>query len=277
MFLDSARAIFPAASHAVSPSRLSSEAGPRAARPRVRRPGWLLIGSTGRNSGKTEFACAMIRAFHRGHPIVGVKVTTVRENERACPRGGEGCGACSALEGDFQISAERGEHPGKDTARMLESGARRVFWVRCRRGKLQAALEALAPRLARRDLVVAESNSLAQAIEPDLFFMVRNGEGGPVKPTAAEVMPLARRMVVSTGDGFDLNPRHLAVVDGVWRLLEASAAILAGGKSSRMGQDKSLLLVGGSRSSIASTGNSEGSSTTSLSARTIRRSTPSWG
>jgi len=245
--LDPTRRMIPSRGRAVWPPLPSSgTASNFAATPRrLRRPGWIVLGSTGRNVGKTEFACAIIRAFHREYPIVGVKVTTVMGDERACPRGGDGCGACSTLEGDFQISEDRGEQPGKDTARMLESGARRVFWVRCRRGKLHVALEALAPRLARRDLVVVESNSLAQAIEPDLFFMVRNGECGGVKPTAAEVMPLARRMVVSTGHGFDLNSRHLAVVDGMWRLVEASAAILAGGKSSRMGQDKSLLPVNG--------------------------------
>ena len=205
----------------------------------------MVLGSTGRNSGKTEFACAVIRTFHREYPIIGVKITTVMDEERSCPRGGDGCGACSTLEGDFEIGEERGAHPGKDTARMLESGARRVFWVRCRKGRMRAALEALERRLGRRDLVVVESNSLAQAIEPDLFFMLRNACSSSIKPTAAAVMPLAHRVVVSSGHGFDLNVRRLAIMEGMWRLVEASAAILAGGKSSRMGQDKSLLLVEG--------------------------------
>jgi molybdenum cofactor guanylyltransferase len=212
---------------------------------RPRRPGWLILGAAGRNAGKTEFACAIIRAFHRAYPIVGVKITAVPDTEEACPRGGEGCGACAALRGDFLITEERGEHPGKDTARLLASGARRVFWVRCRRSALHAAQEALAPRVGQGELVVVESNSLAQAIEPDLFFMVRNGRERGLKPTAAEVLPLARRTVVSSGEGFDLDLRRLAVVDGTWHLVEASAAILAGGKSSRMGQDKSLLVVEG--------------------------------
>ena len=44
---------------------------------------------------------------------------------------------------------------------MLESGASRVFWVRCRRQRMHAALEALLTRLDPGALVVAESNSLA--------------------------------------------------------------------------------------------------------------------
>jgi len=239
MLLSSGRATLPPR----QPAAAAASVGGLPVRPRL--PGWILIGAAGRNSGKTEFACAIIKEFQRVHPIAGVKVTAIADGESTCPRGGEGCGVCAALEGDFQISEERGEQPGKDTARMLDSGARRVFWVRCRRQRMHAALAALLPRLDPGTLVVAESNSLAQAFEPDLFFMVKNARSSSVKPTAAEVMPLARRVVVSADGAFDLNPRHLTVVDGAWHLAEASAAILAGGKSSRMGQDKSLLPVNG--------------------------------
>lgn len=213
--------------------------------PRMRLPGWILIGSTGRKSGKTEFACAIIRAFRRQHPIVAIKVTAITEGESTCPRGGEGCGACATLEGDFHIGEERGEQPGKDTARMLESGAQRVFWIRCKRSRMRAALEALLPRLGQGVLVVAESNSLAQAIEPDLFLMVTSGRSSSVKPSAAKVLSLAQRVVVSENSTFVPNPRQLAVIGGMWHLVDASAAILAGGKSSRMGQDKSLLALQG--------------------------------
>jgi molybdopterin-guanine dinucleotide biosynthesis protein A len=212
---------------------------------RPRLPGWLLIGSTGRNVGKTEFACAIIRKLRGAHPIVGVKVTAIVEGEPTCPRGGAGCGVCAALKGDFEISEETGEHAGKDTARMLESGARRVFWVRCRRQRMHAAIAALLARLEPGVLVVAESNSLAKAIEPDLFLLVTNGRASSVKPTAADVMPLAHRRVLSSDGAFDPDPCHIAVIDRTWRLAEASAVILAGGKSSRMGQDKSLLPMNG--------------------------------
>jgi molybdenum cofactor guanylyltransferase len=50
---------------------------------------------------------------------------------------------------------------------------------------------------------------------------------------------------VSDGASFDLDPADLAVRDGCWQLLDASAVILAGGASSRMGRDKSLLEVHG--------------------------------
>jgi molybdenum cofactor guanylyltransferase len=220
-------------------------AGATVPRERQRLPGWLVIGATGRNSGKSDLACAVIARLHQAYPIVGVKVTTIAGEERTCPRGGEGCGACRGLEGEFEIRDERGDQPGKDTTRMLEAGARHAFWVRSRSGGLRAALAALSPRLGRGTLVVAESNSLVAEAKPDLFLMVSPAGAIAVKPTARIVLPFAQRVVVSRDRAFDLDPRHLAVVDGEWHLAEASAVILAGGASSRMGRDKSLVLVDG--------------------------------
>ena len=91
--------------------------------------GMLMVGAAGRNAGKTEFACSVIRKFGRGHEIVGAKVTTIGQRGGACPRGGEGCGVCSSLEGNYCITEETGALPGKDTSRLLAAGARRVFWL----------------------------------------------------------------------------------------------------------------------------------------------------
>jgi hypothetical protein len=183
----------------------------------------MVIGSTGRNSGKTEFACAVIRALHRQHPIIGIKLTAVTDGEAVCPRGGGGCGACAGLDADYRISEEQGQEAGKDTARMLASGARRALWVRCRRDRMHAAVGALLARLDPGTLVVAESNSLAQAVEPDVFLMVTSEDSTSVKPTAAEVMSLAQRLVLSSDGGFDLDPRRIRIVDGVWRVVDGWA------------------------------------------------------
>ena len=220
----------------------ASEPGPGE---RLPLPGWLVVGATGRNAGKSELACAVIARLHGAHPITGVKVTVIASEESVCPRGRLGCGACTGLDGAYEIREEDGSQPGKDTCRMLESGARAAFWVRCRSGGVGPALAALSPRIDPGTLVVAESNSLVRYARPDLFLMLRPARSSTVKPTAAAVLALAQRVVVSDDGAFDLDLRHLAVLDGTWHLAEASAVILAGGASSRMGADKSLLPVNG--------------------------------
>ena len=96
------------------------------------RPDILMIGATGRNTGKTTFACEVIRRYSGRHAVVGAnaKVTTIADRRGPCPRGGQGCGVCSSLAGDYQITEERAEAGGKDTQRMLAAGAHRAYWLR---------------------------------------------------------------------------------------------------------------------------------------------------
>ena len=109
--------------------------------------GMLLIGSAGRNSGKTVLACRLLERWGRRIPIVAIKVTTIRGEEGSCPRGGEGCGVCSSLEGEFQIRREEETGLAKDTSRLLAAGADRVYWLCVREESLAAGMAALRERI----------------------------------------------------------------------------------------------------------------------------------
>lgn len=204
----------------------------------------LLIGAEDRNAGKTEFACAAISRFSGTLPVVGLKVTTIRGGASPCPRGGAGCGACD-LDQPYCITEEKERGTGKDTSRMLESGAAKVLWARCREDSLGACFAALRERIDPGAIVVAESNSLAGVVDPGLFLMLRRRAASRPKPSARAVLRYADRVVLSDGVAFSPGPADLAVRDGCWQMLDASAVVLAGGTSSRMGVDKSLMSVRG--------------------------------
>jgi hypothetical protein len=151
-------------------------------------PNMILIGSTGRNSGKTTLAAELIRRCRTERPVAAVKVTSV-EGGGKCIRGGEGCGACSSLEGGFEISEETNTVGGKDTSLLLAAGADRVFWIKAKRTCLGEAIREVIPLLPQGCIIVCESNSLRKAVKPGVFVMVKT-EGG-VKKSAEEVMGLA--------------------------------------------------------------------------------------
>jgi molybdopterin-guanine dinucleotide biosynthesis protein A len=208
-------------------------------------PGMLMIGAAGRNAGKTEFASRIIAKFRASAPVTGMKITTIKERDGTCPRGGKGCGVCSSLKGNYCLTEETGENPEKDTARLLAAGAEQVLWLRVMREHLAEGLAAVRERVGPDAVVVCESNSLRLVAEPDLFVIVREAASEEYKQSAADVRGLADREVLSDGSAFDLDLADLTLVDGRWGLREsATAVILAGGGSRRMGRDKSLLPVG---------------------------------
>jgi molybdopterin-guanine dinucleotide biosynthesis protein A len=212
----------------------------------------LLIGAAGRNAGKTEFACAVVRRLSATHEVVAAKVTTVHdEGGGGCPRGGRGCGVCGQLAAPFELSEERGcgagPEGGKDTVRLRESGARRVFWLRARSDALGAAAAALLAQVGPRTLCVCESNSLRRVLEPGLFLLVRGAGERGTKASAAAVADLVDAEVLSDGARFTPPPEDFEVVEGArwgWRR-PATLIVLAGGRSRRMGQDKALLPIDG--------------------------------
>jgi molybdopterin-guanine dinucleotide biosynthesis protein A len=206
----------------------------------------LMIGSAGAKVGKTELACALIKKFSKSLDITGVKVTTIRAKDEQCPRGGQGCGVCSSLDANFCIMEETDSSSRKDTARLLNAGASRVFWLRVMKTHLKDGLSALVDIIGPNAVSICESNSLRQVVEPGLFLMVK-GRGHKVwKSSARELRDYADRIVTSDRKDFDLDIERIQLVGEKWAIKEqATAIILAGGDSTRIGKDKSMLPIGG--------------------------------
>lgn len=212
----------------------------------VKIPGMIMVGAGGRNVGKTEFVCSLIRKFSPEHDIIGIKVTTIEHAHDSCHRGGEGCGACTTLEGNFCITEETDRQSNKDTCRMLAAGAKKVFWLRVLKQHLSEGINALQAAIGTDVVSVCESNSLRLVVEPGLFFMFKAADSDKCKPTAGRVEKYADRTVLFDGSDFDINLDEIELIDGKWvNKMQATAIIMAGGRSRRMGQDKAILEIDG--------------------------------
>jgi len=208
--------------------------------------GMLMIGSAGSNVGKTELACTLLGKFGRSCDVIGIKVTTIKDKEGQCPRGGEGCGLCSSMEGVYNITEEFDSSSEKDTARLLAAGASRVFWLRVREDHLLEGITALLDIIGNDAVSICESNSLRQVVEPGLFLMVGSRDSKNWKSSALGVKKHADRIVISDGSSFDFDPNRIKFINCKWIInLPATAIIMAGGESSRMGIDKSMLSIKG--------------------------------
>ncbi len=212
----------------------------------IKIPSMLMVGAGDRNAGKTEFVCSLIRKFGSEHNITGIKVTTIKELDSGCPRGGKGCGVCATLEGNFCITEETNSVSTKDTYRMLAAGAKKVLWLRVLKSHLKEGIMALLEVIGNNQVIVCESNSLRSVVEPGLFFMVRNDKATRCKPSAEDVIGYADDIVLYDGKQFDIDINSIKIVNGKWAMrMDATAIIMAGGKSRRMGRDKSMLAVNG--------------------------------
>lgn len=208
--------------------------------------GMLMIGSAGRNVGKTELACSVLSKLSKKYDVTGIKVTTIKEEDGQCPRGGEGCGVCSSLEGVYSIVEELNSSPDKDTARLLAAGAKRVFWLRALKEHLLDGIKAMLDIIGPKAVSICESNSLRQVVEPGLFLMVGSKDSKIWKSSAANVKKYADRILISDGSSYDLDINRIKLINCKWILKQkATAIVMAGGESKRMGTNKSMLLING--------------------------------
>ena len=128
----------------------------------------IVVGGSTRNIGKTSVVAGLIQAL----PVMqwtAFKITQFGHG--VCSANGEPCD-CETADHTIAISEERDPHSGTDSARYLQAGAARSFWVRTRQGQLAEAMPRLRKELAQTGNAIIESNSILQFLRPDLYLSV---------------------------------------------------------------------------------------------------------
>lgn len=152
----------------------------------------IVVGGHTRNIGKTQLVVDIIRAFPEAQ-WTAVKITQFGHG--ICSINGKHCD-CAVDEHRFAIQEERDPAGRGDTCRFLAAGARQVFWVRTKQGRLAEAMPLLQQRIQAAENVVLESNSVLEHIEPDLYLPVLDFSQTDFKASAREFLDRAHAFVL---------------------------------------------------------------------------------
>lgn len=153
----------------------------------------FIIGGIGRNVGKTEFACRVIRAFSGRYDVYALKVSAIYPDEDIFH------GNHASDDTITPLFEETREDTHKDTSRMLKAGAKRVFYLRGDDKQILPALTKFLTLIPQHAPIVCESNSLWQFVESGLFTAITK-EGTPVKPRSKILLEHVDMIISSDGE-----------------------------------------------------------------------------
>jgi hypothetical protein len=127
-------------------------------------PNLLIIAGTGTKSGKTSLACRIIEQF-KSLNIYSIKITPHFHETTA--------GLIKISEKDgYSIYEETNRETTKDTSRMLNSGAFKVYFAKVWDDQLLTAFNEIIKYIPSDVPVICESPALRNFIEPGVFLII---------------------------------------------------------------------------------------------------------
>lgn len=171
----------------------------------------LLIAGTGRNTGKTTFACNILRKFGLIHPIVALKITPHFHKYIES-------GKVIIDRADLFIAEETDATNGKDSSQMLQAGARQSFFIMANDEHLSTAFQEIEKIIPSGSLMVCESGGLRYHVVPGLFFMMSHSETGISKTTSEKLKLIADRVITFDGEKIDFDLDMIEIKDKQWKL-----------------------------------------------------------
>ncbi len=164
-------------------------------------PNILIVRGTGRNVGKTISVCKIIEQLANENAPIGIKISAhfhELENPGFLYRSEE-----------FEIVEEK-RISDKDSSRMLQAGAEKVFYVQSENPNLAKAFETLLSHVDPLKPVIVESGGLYDVVEPGILVHVFSENG----KTTTEIRPESNVIKVSREEAIDFDWDFLQFKNG---------------------------------------------------------------
>jgi hypothetical protein len=160
----------------------------------------IAVGGHTRSIGKTQLVCDLIAALPQANWFAG-KIT--QYGHGVCASNGRDCD-CAPTEHIVALDWESEMQSGTDSARFLQAGAARSFWLRTKQGYLAEGMAPFRKALAGATQdnginVIVESNSLMQFVKPSLYVMVLDASRDDFKDSARQMLDRADVVVLRRG------------------------------------------------------------------------------
>jgi len=166
----------------------------------------LLISGSGRNTGKTSFACDIINYLSKTEDIIALKISPhIHLIDDTNPL---------LLNKRGLIITEEMKLNRKDSSRMKQAGAAHSFYVQAEDGKISELLQWLKNKWPK-GLFICESGGMIDHIKPGLFFFLKTD---PIPERKKRFLGLAPILVNYTDGHSNFDIKKIDIENGAFKL-----------------------------------------------------------
>lgn len=169
-----------------------------------------MIAGTGRNVGKTLLACKLIGQFSH-LDVVGIKVSPHFHQQAEGQK-------ILVQSPDFMIIEETSASTLKDSSRMLQAGASKVYYIQTHDRIIGEPFGLILSMLPENQPVICESGALLMFAKPALFFLVYEKGGVQTKPGLERIDYEPNQKIAYDGEGFDFDFHKIGFENNAWLL-----------------------------------------------------------
>jgi len=173
-------------------------------------PNLLIISGNGRNSGKTSLACKIIQKFST-ESIIAIKISphfhSINERMQILYQSNY-----------IVITEENSKNSDKDSSRMLQAGAEKVFYLQVEDKYLKKAFKKLLGFIDNDALMVCESGWLRTFVEPGLFLLVNRPEKKELKNNFQYFSRQADKIILFDDASFHPDVKNVNILKNHWIL-----------------------------------------------------------
>ena len=173
-------------------------------------PNLLIVSGNGRDSGKTTLVCDIIKKFS-SRALTAIKI---------CPHYHPDDIGFKIIhkEHDFLIAEESNRDSGKDSARMLEAGANKVYYLQVLDNHIEEAISKLLTIIDSKSLMICESGWLRSVVKPGVFLMVNREGRMDLKGNFVKLQSKADIQITFNGESFNPGPEKIRIRNNYWGL-----------------------------------------------------------
>ena len=172
----------------------------------------LIVTGTGRKSGKTTMVCRIIRQF-KDKGIVSVKISPHfhEPSPGLIP---------VIIKDEYKLYEEIDGISSKDTSRMVNAGAGKVFYCQVSDNRIAEAFAEILKQIPTGMAIVCESPALIRFFESGIFVIMESEGLNSREISSIKVFP----HLIFTLDQLNRSDRlPFTFVDGEWKLLNEEA------------------------------------------------------